>query len=377
MAPQDSRRIDEIEVLRVVAAVMVVVDHIPFNLFAWHSSLGDFLGDYWNGSSGMDLFLAISGFVVARGLLPALGACQDTLGRLSVVLGYVARRLWRLWPAAWLWLAVPLVLSAVFNSTGAFHGFRANLASAVAGVLMVHDLWFARVFGAGDTGITYPYWALSLIEQLSLALPALALLLRRRLAWALLALLAWQFVLPHSAVFYSTRPGDFALGALLAIWSRQPGYALATPVFLRGSAVLRGVFLAALVVLLGALQSELPRPMVSVPFGLSAVLCGVLVYVASLDLGCLMQQGWLRRALAWAGSRAYAVTLTHLPAFALTRELYAQVRGPIYVVTTQLAAHFLVTGLVLTLVLSELTYRFVEQPARRHARALVLRSGPA
>jgi peptidoglycan/LPS O-acetylase OafA/YrhL len=370
-------RIDEIEVLRVVAAAMVVVDHIPFNLFAWHSALGDVLGAYWNGSSGMDLFLAISGFVVARALLPPLDECRDTLGRLTVVLGFVARRFWRLWPAAWLWLAIPLLLSATFNSTDAFHGVRANLASATAAVLMVHDLWFARVFGAGDTGITYPYWALSLTEQLSLALPALALALRGRLVWGLLALLAWQFALPHMAVFYSTRPGDFALGALLAIWSRQPGYGLATPHFLRGRAAWRLVFLAAMVALLGALQSELPRPMISVPFGLSAVLCGVLVYVASLDLGCLVKQGWPRRALAWAGGRAYAVTLVHLPAFALTRELYAQLRGPIYVVTTQLAAHFLVTGIALTLVLAELTWRFVEAPARRHGRALALRPGTA
>lgn len=357
--------------LRAIAALMVVVDHIPFNLFAWHSSLGDFLGAYWSGSAGVDLFLTISGFVVGRRLLAVLGDRDGAAEDLARALTFLGRHAWRLLPAAWLWLILPLPASLLFNSSGAFHDFRANVASAMAAVLMVHDLWFAHVFGHGDAGITFPYWALSLIEQLSLLLVVLLLALRRHLHWALLALLAWQFLMPHEAVFYSTRPGDFALGVLLAMWSRQAAYAIAQPRFLqRGTMMMRPVFVGILVALIGALQSELPRPLVSIPFGVTAILCGVLVYVASLDSGCLMRAGVLRRLCAWGGSRAYAVTLTHLPAFALTRELYMQFRPPIYVVTTQIAAHFLITGILLTLVFTELTYRYVEMPGMRIGRAL-------
>ena len=364
-------RIEEIEVLRAIAVLMVVIDHIPYNLFFWHSHLQDFLLQYWSGGTGVDLFFAISGFVIARTLLPRLQAAHG-LTFLAETLTFFLRRFWRLQPSAWLWLAIPLVLCLVFNDTNAFHDFRSNLAAAVTAVMVVNNLRFGELFGVGDTSIVVPYWSLSLEEQFYLLLPVVVFLLRRRVALLMVALIAYQFLMPHGAIYNCTRPGAIAAGVLLAIWSGHPGYRLAAPVFLLAGPLVRLVFLVTAVLLLGALGSALPAPVDTVTSGLVAVLSGVLVYTASLSRGYVMPPGRLRRCLVWLGSRSYAIYLTHLIAFALTHEVYVRLHPPILVVTRAMTLEFLGVGLALTVLFAELNYRYVETPGRLYGRRLRL-----
>ncbi len=366
------RRIDEIEVLRAVAILMVVVDHIPFNLFFWHSGLQDVMLDYWSGGTGVDLFFTISGFVIARSLLPRLQAAHGAL-YLVETLTFFVRRFWRLQPSAWLWLAVPLVLCLVFNRTNAFHDFHSNLASAVTALMVINNFRFGELFGVGDTSIVVQYWSLSLEEQFYLLLPAVVFFLRRRTALLMVALLIYQFLMPQGAVYNCTRPGAIAVGVLLAIWSRHPAYRLAAPAFLGASRLLRVAFMAVSILLLGALGSALPAPVGTLTSGIVAVLSGVLVYVASLSRGYVMQPGRIRASLVWLGSRSYAVYLTHLVAFALTHELYVRLHPPILVISTAMVVQFLVIGLGLTLGLAELNYRLVETPGRIYGRGVHLR----
>ena len=56
MAPEGQGRIADIEVLRGVAILMVLVEHLPINLIYWHGGLMDFIWAYWHGASGVDLF---------------------------------------------------------------------------------------------------------------------------------------------------------------------------------------------------------------------------------------------------------------------------------------------------------------------------------
>ncbi len=369
--PRTERRIEEIEVLRAIAVLMVVLDHIPYNLFFWHSGLQDFLLEYWDGGTGVDLFFAISGFVIARTLLPRLQAAQNA-GYLAETLTFLLRRFWRLQPSAWLWLAVPLVLCVTFNQTNAFHDLHSNLASAVTAVMLVNNLRFGALFGVGDTSIVVPYWSLSLEEQFYLLLPLMVFLLRRRVALLMMALLVYQFLMPQGAVYNCTRPGAIAVGVLLAIWSGHPAYRMAAPSFLLASPLLRLVFLVMAVLLLGTLGSALPAPIGTVTSGLVAVLSGALVYAASLGRGYVMQPGWWRACFVWLGSRSYAVYLTHMIAFALTHEVYVRYHPVIFVITDQMAAIFLAAGLGLTVLFAELNYRFVETPGRRYGRRLRL-----
>ncbi|MCB1709543.1 MAG: acyltransferase family protein, partial [Halioglobus sp.] len=115
--------------------LVVVVHHANFNLFEWTTpSLVRFYA-YFDGSFGVDLFFAISGFIIARDLVPRLRACQSQTEWLNASLFFWIKRAFRILPSAWFWLALILLLSVAFNSTGVFGSFRANFEATIAGIL--------------------------------------------------------------------------------------------------------------------------------------------------------------------------------------------------------------------------------------------------
>ena len=179
--------------------------------------------------------------------------------------------------------------------------------------------------------------------------------------------MAWQFVMPASAIANLTRPGTIAAGVLLAIWSRHPTYTLAEPTFLANRAS-RWCFLIAVLAIIGMLQSELLKPLYSVLFGLLAPFCAALVYAASFDRGYIMRPGLARSIWVWLGTRSYAIYLCHITAYLLTREIYFRRHPPPLVVTINVELHYLALAWGLTLVLAELTHRLVERPAMRYGR---------
>lgn len=65
-----NRKIVEIEALRGVAILMVLVQHMPDNLIFWPSRVSTLLSGYGQGWTGVDLFFVISGFVITPRLLP-------------------------------------------------------------------------------------------------------------------------------------------------------------------------------------------------------------------------------------------------------------------------------------------------------------------
>jgi peptidoglycan/LPS O-acetylase OafA/YrhL len=360
------RRIADIEVLRGFAVLMVLVEHIGFNLIFWHDWLEDFSIGYWRGAAGVDLFFAISGFVIARGLLPDLDRCQTGQDRVRAVVSFALRRFWRLQPAAWTWVVVPLVLTLTFNDSKAFGTWTANLPSGVGALLAVSNLRTGIM--AEPPGICFQYWSLSLEEQFYLFLPTAALLLRRRfLTILLLALVAWQFLAPPTLICNLTRPGSIAVGVLLAMWSRHATYAATEPRFLANRAA-RWIFLVTVLAILGTLQSELLKPLYSVLFGLVAVFSAVMVHAASFDRGYIMPAGWIRPVFLWFGSRSYSLYLAHITAFSLTRELYFRFRPIRYTHSTTEEMHYIIVGFGLTFLFAELTYRLIETPGRRYGR---------
>ena len=62
----DEFSIDDIEILRGFAVLLVIVEHMQHNLFTWATPTLNRLYTYLGGWTGVDLFFAISGFVIAR-----------------------------------------------------------------------------------------------------------------------------------------------------------------------------------------------------------------------------------------------------------------------------------------------------------------------
>ena len=186
-------KIADIELLRGMAVIFVLIEHLPLNLFPWMSGQGTRLYYYFGFWTGVDLFFAISGFVITRSLLPMLEMTSGAAAFFNATLSFWVRRAWRLLPSAWLWLAIILVLSLAFNHSHAFWSFRANLEATVAAVLDVANFRILLVYGKSEPGVAFPYWSLSLEEQFYILLPIALFFAGRRLPWVLGALILAQF----------------------------------------------------------------------------------------------------------------------------------------------------------------------------------------
>ena len=361
-------RIADIEVLRAIAILMVLVQHMQHHLFTWRTWLNT-SNLFWHGAAGVDLFFAVSGFVIARSLLPRLRAIPGGPPFLAATSTFLLQRFWRLQPSAWLWILLPAAMSFAFNRSGAFDTPHTNLSGGLAAVLGVYNFQLGWQNGWSTGGIVFPYWSLSLEEQFYLLLPLAALIFREKIALVMMSLILYQFFLAPTLIANVTRPGAIAGGVLLAIWSVRPSYSLGRPAFL-ARAPARLLFLVSALLAMGALESEMAEPLFSTAYGLIAVISAALVYTASFDCGYIMAPGGLRRVFLWIGSRSYAIYLTHVPAFALTRELFLRLGSGRETAGAGLEPRYLAMAFLLTAALSELNFRYVETPGRRYGRSL-------
>ena len=370
-------RIDDIELLRAFAILFTLYEHLHINLISWYSSTLDHISKYSGLTTGVDLFFAISGFVIARSLFPQLEAAGgDTYAFFRATLSFWVRRAWRILPSAWLWLGVILVLTLVFNRAQAFYLFHTNFIGAVAAILQVANIRDAETFGRSPYGTTSPYWSLSLEEQFYLLLPVVAFLFRRRLPLVLTIAVSIGIFLPRfqSTMLTMTRTEGLLLGVLLAIWSRHPTYRLFEPTGMKKHWFARFFVVSLLLFCLATLTPN-STPIVSIAAGLVAIVSAALVFLASYDQDYLWKKSWLKTVMMWVGSRSYAMYLIHVPAYLATREIWWRIEPPGTVFDGRFTLRYLATAAILIIVLSELNYRLVEMPLRRYGAQVAARIG--
>jgi len=371
-------RINDIQWLRAVAVLGVVIHHAQDNLFSWHPLWLARCLDRFDLWSGVDIFFAISGFVIARSLLPQLGACGRNL-RVAVrrILAFWTARAFRLLPSAWLWLMLILLASAMLNRTGAFGSFHTNAMAGLAGVFQVANIRFADAFDRYNYGASFAYWSLSLEEQFYLILPILILGLRRWIVLLLIAVIVIQALLTRGLLLICLRTDALAWGVLLAWLSMRPGFSRWLPTQMgqhRNVPRLLGIIAIACIGMVSAAQA--------VPMGnrisIVAMLAAVLVWIAACNEDYLSgNNGIFRRFMLWCGSRSYAIYLIHVPVFFLVRELWfrwtgAQASGGILQIVTLTAAAALLISLF-----AEINYRVLERPLRSIGKRLSQRFGAA
>ncbi|MCL9800789.1 acyltransferase [Pseudomonas sp. AKS31] len=368
-----SKRIMDIEVLRAIAVLGVLFHHLQGSLFTDPVPLLEKIHGWAQPWWGVDLFFAISGFVIARSLIPTLQGCTTRREYWQQTRNFWLRRAFRLLPSAWLWLALMLLACVFLNRSGAFGTLSANLQATLAGVLQYANFRFADSFFHYEYGSSFVYWSLALEEQFYLLFPLLIVLFRQRLVWALLALVAVQILSVRTPLLMFVRTDALALGVLLAMWSAQPGYQRWEPTFLRRPWAAIATFIA-----IGSLLSFMATDrFTSAPYriGSIAVLGALLVWIASYNRDYLMPAGAVQRVLAWVGSRSYGMYLIHIPAYQLVRELIFRLQNA---GLPSPAGHPIVTLLLafgLIVLLSELNYRVIEMPMRNRGAALVKRLG--
>lgn len=259
-----------------------------------------------NGYAGVDVFFALSGFLITALLLLE----REQAGRVHFGAFYL-RRLLRLYPALLVCVA-GVVLLAILAS-----GPSQAYSAAAAAVLYVAHLW---IYSGHDAWLLEHTWTLSLEEHYYLAWPVLlvaALGLRRSwrpLAGALLVLTAVVaaivLLLPAGALGAYVRGVPMLVGSAAALlW-----FARLRGVRLHGSASGRiaVVVVVALVVMLfwpRQLPVTLMSGWASIPGLLSAALVVGFVVEPESRIARALGARWLR----WTGRRAYGLYLYHFP----------------------------------------------------------------
>lgn len=153
---------------------------------------------FGNGQLGVDIFFVISGFLITTLLLQE----QSETGTISVR-GFYERRIARIFPAAYFYIAVIAILTLL----GALR-LRAG-AFAAAGLFSWNYGSVLGLFaGSEDAEVLNHFWSLSLEEQFYLLWPSCLLLLglagSRRLAWIFVILMPLARILSY-ALFPKSR----------------------------------------------------------------------------------------------------------------------------------------------------------------------------
>lgn len=352
---QGHPRFAELDGLRALAVVSVILFHCEIS------------GLFDAGYLGVDMFFAISGFIITAMLVKEYRDKGDFRFR-----AFYFRRLKRLLPPV-----VGLVLLATGTalvSDSAFAAFRADVPAALAYLSNWWQIVEEQSYFDTTPHVLKHLWSLAVEEQFYLLWPPLAFLVLKRFgprATGALALLlalastAWMWYGYHPAIDSAalnrlylgtdTHAMGLLAGAALACfwnpWARRAA----------GPRVRWGWRIAALLALgaLGYMSVALnpTSPFVyQGGFLLVPVLTGVLAYCTMNDRRFFVSR-LLRTDLAqWLGSRSYSLYLVHWLVF-----VWLQVRGH-----GDFSNWAVLTGaLAVVGVLSELMYRWVEMPSKR------------
>ena len=360
-----SRKNIDIEVLRGIAILLVLVEHATILTRSDTSLLRLVERGLFRFWGGVDLFFVVSGFVITLSLR-ALADSPTREAQAVQIVAFWIRRVFRLFPSAWLWIAIMLALAMIGPDTY-FGDRRGNLADALCSFLEVQNIHqFFCNRHQSSCGMMGPMWSLSLEEQFYLVFPFVLISVPRRYVnWCLLALIAVQFPLMRSAnsteLSWFVRTDALAWGVLLARWRNGFAYGLCEPVFLNHGLARMFFVAAALVVIVSiGLVGGLP-----IYIGLVVMACAVLVFAASFDAGYIVRQRWLRDGLAWTGSRSYALYLVNAPIYAVVRMMTMPLEW------TNATALLVTAGSwLLMLIVADLNYRWVETPLRETGRAI-------
>ncbi|MFF1632591.1 acyltransferase family protein [Leifsonia sp. NPDC058248] len=351
-----SQRLSHIDGLRAIAVAAVVLYHFG-------------IPGVQNGFLGVDVFFVVSGYVISRSLTTAHAHHRG--GLRSWLLGFYARRVWRIAPALLVMIAVVGSMFALFEPRGytsapiLWTGIGASV-----GVSNLVLLGSEQGDYFGSTTRFNPFlhtWSLGVEEQFYLIFPLLLWLLlsagslvtHRRarlpimvLAIASLALAAWLWRTDPGGSFYllPTRFWELAAGALAFQAARWADTRIRRPV----PRVLLGWLGMAMLVasMVGVGGADSPFPSALLPVAGTVLL----IWLAPAERAGWAASGrWLRTPpMTWLGRVSYSLYLWHWPVIVIWLWVFGS-RGPVDILLAIIAA----------VALAALSYYCVERPVLR------------
>jgi len=343
----------EIQALRALAVGIVVLYHL------WPNSLS-------GGFVGVDVFFAISGFLITAHLLRE----AVKTGRISLP-GFWARRARRLLPASLVVLAVTAVATLVWVPQAYWKQFFTDIAASGLYIQNWNLATSSIDYLAADNAPTavQHYWSLSAEEQFYIIWPLLmvaALWFASKrservrtiaIAVVLTGVVLASFVLsvwmtathPSYAYFITpTRAWEFGLGGLLAIFA---GGVAKAPAAVR--AIVSWLGLAAIVVTAFVYTGDTPFP--GWEAGVPVLGTLAVIWAGNPDVRWAPSRLASIRPIQWLGDVSYSVYLWHYPLIVIV---------PFALGGSDLRAPAKIAILAATLLLGWASKKYIEDPVR-------------
>ncbi len=303
-----------------------------------------------SGAAGVDLFFALSAFLITSILLRE----REETGGISLRRFYL-RRILRIWPLYFMLIALGVVLAHTMAKQSLPWYY-------VAGYLLFVGNWVHAVFGRPES-ICSPLWTVSIEEQFYLIWPLLMKMLGRRgmivagVATFLLASVSRiGFMLAGSSggfIYYGSisRCDSLALGILLALFAdRMPRLTRGARVLLLATGLMGWVISSAWL-------NEQPGPVdLRMVLGrlIVSLAAGAILYACLHSHHQLVRGGWVVRL----GKISYGLYMLHLTGILIMLSLFHPAWG-----WQLLASKGL--GFVMTAILALASYRWIESPFLR------------
>jgi peptidoglycan/LPS O-acetylase OafA/YrhL len=344
----------DIQGLRAIAVLVVVVFHAGLPLPG--------------GFAGVDVFFAISGFVITTKLLRD----HQKDGRISLR-DFYRRRFLRLTPALALMISVTLILGSVILFPA---DQRIAELTGVGALFLVANIVIARSTGGyfdgpAESNPLLNTWSLSVEEQFYLVFPALILLALTAATWRrrralTVSLISLVSIASLAAAIYGARqaPGDpqlswlnfyspvgrvweFGIGALIALLPLRASQHTSRKWAATALGVLGLVLIFGTVVLASG-NTPWPGPATLAP----VVGTGLVIIAGSMHPPGPVSQVLGVRPMTAMGDWSYSIYLWHWPFISLA--VYMGIEGALPLSLVAL----------LSFVPALLSYRYVEQPMR-------------
>lgn len=360
----------DIEILRALAIIMVLIQHFPSLYFwsdhAFFTSVNKHIS-FW---SGVDLFLCISGFVVGCSLIGLFELVSiDKNKTRKIVLSFFIKRAFRLLPTSVFWVLVIITLTYTYNLSGAFGDKRWNIYQAIS-VLTYNYNILSHYMLINQLPATFgPYWSLNLEEQFYFALPLFIIFIKRYKIPALLLLITIQFFITRQDTYlFNFRLDALCWGVILSLLFINGRLNSLEPLFMKSkwiSFLTTPILIILLMLLIPLLHTS------QFMVGSIAIISMLLVYLASFNKKYIFMPIPIRKVMLYIGSRSYAIYLIHMPVIYFIQEsvvrYYISVgRAPSG--SLQLCIWMTVSAIFLTLLISEINYRVIESPLRKAGR---------
>ncbi len=329
----------DIDGLRAIAVLSVVFFHLNIPIIP-------------GGFVGVDIFFVISGYLISNII------CHEIDGDSFSFIKFYERRIRRIFPALFFVLSA-VNLAAFFTLTPlAYRNFGQSSAAAAFSISNIYFYRHSDYFGFGSSLLPLLHtWSLGVEEQFYIMIPPAFYLGRKilPLRWSVvivpmaalsLALCVWQTAAAPTAAFYlpMSRAWEFLLGSMLA--------AGLVPKLTQNQAEIAGwAGLLFIGVSLFGFNPNTPFP------GAAAIVpcIGAALLIHTGETGQSSVSRLLSaNAMVWIGLISYSVYLWHWPIIVFSS---VALGGKLNTSET-------IGVLVLTMAISTLSWRFIEQPFR-------------